>query len=222
MYCDSDDEAISGDEDDKASGQNKRGVASSKPPVGIRKHEMRSVKGSHRERPPSSSTSYRGFRIHPVLVVDYDLTLVNKSSRPFPGAHEFVKSLREFNNGHNQLVLYSHASKAYIEDGLDKHFEDERKYFDEIIADSSPRNNKPITHVRRIIKNTEFLIGPYVIIDDMRSNLDSDQYDIVIDIKRMTKYDKKGNAVSVDYETCLKILEQGVQMFLASKRKSTM
>lgn len=222
MYCDSDNEAISGDEDDKAFRPKKRGETSSKPTVDIRKHEVRSVNGNSRKRLFSSSASYRGFHIHPVLVVDYDLTLVNKSSRPFPGSHEFLEALREFNDGHNQLILYSHGSAAYIEDGLNKHFEHEHKYFDEIISDSSARNNKPITHVRSVIKKTEFLIGPYVIIDDMRSNLDSDQYDIVIDIKRMTKYDKKGTAVSVDYDTCLKILEQGVRTFLAKKQKSTM
>jgi len=163
--------------------------------------------------------AFKGYNPYPVVVVDYDLTLVDRASRPFPGSHEFIEKLREFNDGQLELILYSHGSPAYIDEGLNKHYGRERKYFDEIISENSPRDNKPVTHVRRVIKRLDHLIGPYIIIDDARSNLDDDQYDIVIDITRMTKYDEKGRASAVDYDACYCLVEQGVQAFLNTKKK---
>ncbi|KAG8270304.1 hypothetical protein J6590_088229 [Homalodisca vitripennis] len=196
MYHDSDDEAVSGDETGD--------VAPSRC--------ERSVVG--RSRNPSTTRGRRKAAAGwccPVIVVDYDLTLVDRSSRPFPRSHEFIEKLSQYNDGHNQLILYSHGSPAYIDAGLAKHYEHERKYFDEIIADSSARNNKPVTHVRRVIKRMDRLSGP-------RSNLDGDQYDVVIDVTRMTSYDPRGSAVSVDYDTCFLTLEKGVRAFLATKK----
>lgn len=240
MFRDSDDEAVSGDEEvfaattahgrSAANGhkKRKRTVGNKRNTVVVGERLSSTVTdvngGVYKRRrngaPPSSWSSYRGFDSHPVIVVDYDLTLVNRSSRPFDGAHEFIERLRDVNGGRNELILYSHGSPAYIDDGLTRHFESERKLFDEIISDGSARDNKPITHVRRVIKRLDHLIGPYVIIDDMRSNLDSDQYDVVIDITRMTEYDGKGTAVSVDYDTCLRTVDQGIRAFLNTKKKT--
>lgn len=212
MYHDSDDEAVSGeDEESSARAYGKRAP---------KKSGRRLVTDASNKRRRNGSSSYKGFNPYPVIVVDYDLTLVNRLSRPFPGSHEFIEHLREVNDGRNELILYSHGSPAYIEDGLNKHYEHERKLFDEIISDSSARDNKPITYVRRVIKRLDHLLGPYVIIDDMRSNLDSDQYDVVIDITRMTEYDGKGTAVSVDYDTCLRTVDQGIRAFLNTKKRS--
>lgn len=217
MYHDSDDEAVSGDEKGSAvcSISGSHGFSGSRI---RRKHDI----GTDDRKRRKIQQAYRSIHnmMSPVLVVDYDLTLVDKSSRPFPGSDDFLERLRDFNEGHNQLILYSHGSPAYINEGLNRHFKRERSFFDEIISDSSARNNKPVSHVRRVIKYLDCLVGPYVIIDDMRSNLDSDQYDVVIDITRMTDYDKKGTAVSVDYATCLRTLERGVQAFLATKKAS--
>lgn len=236
MYHDSDDEPLSGDEEERATTpmRVKRltkkeqhnyadRVEQRRPtvPPANRHSAEKDRSGKVVEDKRAASRTGRGFNIRPVIVVDYDLTLVDRSSRPFPGAHEFIEKLREYNDGRNQLILYSHGSPAYIDDGLNKYFERERKYFDEIISDSSARDNKPITHVRRVIKDMDYLAGPYVIIDDMRSNLDGDQYDVVIDVTRMTNYGKDGRAASVDYHSCLCLVDQGIQAFLKTKKKST-
>lgn len=237
MYHDSDDEPLSGDEEEERRTsaipkRRKNKTLSSKKetttPDDWKRVEAHganitnnAVISKCKQQRRKSSASFKGFNIYPVIVVDYDLTLVDRSSRPFHGSHEFIERLRQFNDGQNQLILYSHGSPAYINEGLNKHYERERKYFDLIISDSSARENKPISQVRRVIKKLDYLIGPYVIIDDMRSNLDSDQYDVVIDITRMTKYDTDGRAVSVDYSTCLCVLDQGVQAFLNTKTKSS-
>lgn len=221
MFHDSDDEPLSGDDETKEIRSSKK--SKKKVPVennGRMGGGLVKTGGSNNIGYKRNKTSFKGYNIYPVIVVDYDLTLVDRSSRPFPGSHEFLEKLREFNDGENQLILYSHGSTAYIQQGLNKHFERERKYFDQIISDGSARDNKPVAYVRRVIKNVNHLIGPYVIIDDMRSNLDSDQYDVVIDITRMTKYDQDDKAVSVDYKTCLCVLEQGIQAFLKTKTKS--
>lgn len=231
MYYDSDDETVSGDEDvneeASASGTLRRRTQTLAKKVITRDRSSGGRKGfvtdtinAVQKKRRSGSYSYKGFHLHPVIVVDYDLTLVNRMSRPFPGSHEFIEKLRDVNDGHNELILYSHGSPAYIDDGLTRHYEHERKLFDEIISDSSARDNKPITYVRKVIKRLDHLIGPYVIIDDMRSNLDGDQYDIVIDVTRMTEYDVKGSAVSVDYNTCLRTIDKGIREFLNTKKKS--
>lgn len=225
MYLDSDDETVSGEEDldrdptpvrkrDKGRGTVRTGGGR-----GVKALDVRRV-GDERKKRRKGSSLYRGFDICPVIVVDYDLTLVDRLSRPFPGSHEFIERLRDVNDGHNQLILYSHGSPAYIDDGLSRHYEHERRLFDEIISDSSARNNKPVTYVRRVIKRLDRLTGPYVIIDDMRSNLDGDQYDVVIDVTRMTDYDAKGAAASVDYDTCLRTVDRGIRAFLTTKKKS--
>lgn len=245
MYHDSDDEIVSGDDeghgrstlekrirrtrkklsprDEGQDGASKRSpwTEGDRKSNTFTKHIINRVKGLDVVgKKNAGSRVYSGFRVHPVIVVDYDLTLVNCSSKPFPGSHEFIEKLRDINDGQNQLILYSHGSPAYIDEGLNKHYERERKYFDEIVSDSSARNNKPVTYVRRVIKRLDHLIGPYVIIDDKRSNLDSDQYDIVIDVTRMTKYDDKGTALSVDYHACLCTLDRGIRAFLNTKSKS--
>lgn len=250
MYHDSDDEPLSGDDEQSfrdgyavASSKRRKKTMPKKPfgggkysnyrdvekkgaslsppaaPAGglADKYHRDGVDGGHGHR---RKYAFKGYNIYPVIVVDYDLTLVDRSSRPFPGSHEFIEKLREFNDGQLQLILYSHGSPAYIQDGLNKHFARERRYFDEIISDNSARNNKPVTHVRRLIRKLEYLIGPYVIIDDMRSNLDEDQYDIVIDITRLTSYGETGKAVSVDYASCLCLVEQQVQTFLKTKKSA--
>lgn len=230
MYHDSDDESVSGDEDVgiRTDPPAVEKFKARSPTAGVRLDSGRNVPLSGATRSPvnnrrkrGGSSPYKGFNLHPVLVVDYDLTLVDRLSRPFPGSHDFIERLRDVNGGRNQLILYSHGSPAYIDDGLTKHYEHERKLFDEIISDSSARENKPVTYVRRVIKRTDHLIGPYVIIDDMRSNLDGDQYDVVIDITRLTGYDDRGTAVSVDYDTCLQTVDRGIRTFLSTKRKST-
>lgn len=223
MYHDSDDEPLSGDDEVKETRSRKKSKKKSSVENNGRKSSGLTTTGSGSNNTNGykrRKTSFKGYNICPVIVVDYDLTLVNRSSHPFPGSHEFLEKLREFNDGENQLILYSHGSTAYIQQGLNKHYERERKYFDQIISDGSARDNKPISYVRRVIKNVDQLVGPYVIIDDMRSNLDSDQYDVVIDITRMTKYDQDGKAISIDYKTCLCVLEQGIQAFLKTKTKS--
>lgn len=226
MFHDSDDETVSGEEEE-VDGE---GPVSKRRARGTRTNTTYARRGSSdgsvvrraiRKKRRHGSTSYRGFDPYPVIVVDYDLTLVNRLSRPFPGSHEFIERLRDVNDGRNELILYSHGSPAYIDDGLARHYEHERKCFDEIISDSSARDNKPIAYVRRVIKRLDHLIGPYVIIDDMRSNLDSDQYDVVIDVTRMTEYDGKGTAVSVDYETCLRTVDDGIRAFLNTKKKAS-
>lgn len=230
MYHDSDDESISGDEDvgRNTDAPNAETYKTRSPSAGVRPDSARNGPLTGTTRSPTDNkrkrgrpSPYKGFNLHPVLVVDYDLTLVDRLSRPFPGSHEFIEKLRDVNGGRNQMILYSHGSPAYIDDGLAKHYEHERKLFDEIISDSSARDNKPVTYVRRIIKRTDHLIGPYVIIDDMRSNLDGDQYDVVIDVTRLTKYDGRGTAVSVDYDTCLQTVDRGIRTFLSTKKKST-
>lgn len=156
------------------------------------------------------------FDFNPVIVVDYDLTLVDNNAKPFPGSKEFLEKLRNFNDGHNTLVLYSHANSAHINHGLDKYFNDVKHYFDEIISDHSARNNKPVTHVRRVISKISYLTGPFIIIDDLRSNLDNDQYDIVVDVNRFTK-SVKNNPVNVDYEGIFCLIKKGIEKFLITK-----
>lgn len=156
------------------------------------------------------------FDFNPVIVVDYDLTLVDNNAKPFPGSKEFLEKLRNFNDGHNTLVLYSHANSAHINHGLDKYFNDVKHYFDEIISDHSARNNKPVTHVRRVISKISYLTGPFIIIDDLRSNLDNDQYDIVVDVNRFTK-SVKNNLVNVDYDAIFCLIKKGIEKFLITK-----
>lgn len=238
MFHDSDDEPLSGDEERYDGGSAFKKV----PVVGKahkRKHSIAKVdknkdgivdkykvtknKTSNSEQTAldhGRKSKFRKFNIHPVIVLDYDLTLVDKSSRPFSGSHEFIEKLNSFNDGQNQLILYSHGSPSYVYNGLEKHYDQQKKYFDHVVGDNSARRNKPVSVVRRLIKDMEYLIGPYIIIDDMDTNLDSDQYDIVIDVARMTNYDDKGRAVSVDYDACLCYLDENVKDFLKTKKNT--
>lgn len=163
-----------------------------------------------------NKTQFKKYIFNPVIVVDYDLTLVDNSAKPFPASKEFIIKLRDFNDGQTTLVLYSHANAAHINHGLDKYYSDIKHCFDEIISDHSARNNKPVTHVRRVISSISSLSGPYIIIDDLRSNLDNDQYDIVIDVNRFTEF-HKNTPVTVDYNGILCMMNNGVETFLSTK-----
>lgn len=227
MFHDSEDEEVSSDEKEpllarKVTRTRDRDDLASNRKVEYKKRKDKHIKTGGVAKYESGRqvrNTYGGFRMYPVIVVDYDLTLVDRTSKPFPGSHEFIAKLREYNDGQSQIILYSHGSPAYIRESLAKNYKNEQKFFDELIADSSARDNKPVTHVRRVIKRLDYLIGPYVIIDDMRPNLDSDQYDICVDVTRMTNYDQRGKALSIDYDACLCTIEQGVQEFLKTKRK---
>lgn len=156
-----------------------------------------------------------------VFVVDYDMTLVDRNAHPFPGVKEFLRDLYEFDGGgRSTLVLYSHATSGHVEHGLNTYFADEISYFSEIIADHSMLKNKPVTRVRRVLSNVKCLCGPICIIDDVRTNLDDDQYDITVDASRHFVRDRSsanGRVVGVDYESILCLLRRGVQQWLATK-----
>lgn len=251
MYRDSDDESLSGDDADdkstprrtKSRGSGKRGrpkkariggrsqspmtrkssSTTSATTTGIaakRDAKTGAAKGAtvskENDRGPDRSS------LRPVIVVDYDLTLVDRASRPFPKSKEFLETLRKYHEGLNTTVLYSHGTKDYVHRSLTRNYPRWAEYFDVILSDGSARSNKPVTYVRekiKAIKPVEYLIGPYVILDDTKTNLDDDQYDIVIDVTRMTEYDRDGRAVSVDFEECLRLINEGVKTFASMRRK---
>lgn len=157
-------------------------------------------------------------KLNPVIVLDYDLTLVkdDEDFTPFPGAGKFIEDLSKINNSRNVLVLYSHANKAHIEYGLNKFFKREKMMFDYVITDHSIKSNKPVTQVRLKLKSISELVGPFAIIDDMNRNLNEDQYDIVINVRRYTDY-KNGTAVSVKYDHMLKLLNEAIGNFYQTK-----
>lgn len=165
------------------------------------------------------STVFRGYEFNAVLVVDYDLTLVDDDAKPFPGAHGFLRRLHRFNNGNVTMVLFSHANANHIDHGFKTHFNDERKYFEAVISDHGMSPNKPVTRVRRVLRRVRDLAGPIAIIDDLRSNLDDDQYDITIDVSRFFKRDETKRVVSVDYDSVMYWLGRGVEDFLKTKAK---
>src|SRR5436190_2510169 len=139
-----------------------------------------------------------------VFVVDYDMTLVDQNGRPFMGAKKFLRKLYDFNDGKSTMVSYSHATSSHIEHGLSNYFVEEADYFKEKITDHTMSTNKPVTQVRRVLSNIKDLSGPFVIIDDVRSNLDDDQYDITVDVSRHFIRDKSTNKIiGVDYNTIL-------------------
>lgn len=204
----------SGSDDDYADGEDEDEVVSARKPIVTPKRQRPVVNvartiGSNRSPPDR-------FNANPVVVVDYDMTLVDKNAKPFPDSPDFIRRIKQINGGRVTVVLYSHANSEHINYGLDRYYADVKNNFDEIIADHSARNNKPITHVRRVIPDMSRLNGPYAIIDDLRSNLDNDQYDIVIDVNRYTSYNKN-TAVSVDYDGVMCMLLNGIKTFLSTK-----
>lgn len=186
----------------------------------IKKKKIMTVESRKPNTSNNSSSSrkvnFNRYDFNPVIVVDYDLTLVDDRAQPFPGSKEFITRLRDFNDGQMTLVLYSHANAAHIDHGMAKYYHEIKDYFDEIISDHSARNNKPVTHVRRVISSLASLSGPFVIIDDLRSNLDNDQYDIVIDVTRFTRF-KRAQPIEVNYDGILCLLTEGVETFLKTK-----
>jgi len=159
------------------------------------------------------------YSFNTVFVVDYDMTLVDQHGRPFSGAKKFLHKLYNFNDGKSTLVLYSHATSSHIEHGLSTHFVEEADYFKEKITDHTMSRNKPVTQVRRVLSDIADLSGPFVIIDDVRSNLDDDQYDITVDVSRHYVRDKRTNKIiDVDYNTILCLLRRGVEGWLQTKK----
>lgn len=166
--------------------------------------------------------SYDGYSFTTVFVIDYDLTLVDRNARPFPGAKAFLRELYNFNNGKSTLVLYSHATSNHVEHGMSTYFVEEAEFFAEKITDHTMSRNKPVTQVRRVLSNLEDLSGPFVIIDDVRSNLDDDQYDITVDVSRHFIRDKSSSKiVDIDYKTVLCLVREGVENWLKTKKKKT-
>lgn len=161
------------------------------------------------------------YSFNTVIVVDYDMTLVDRNARPFPGAKDFLRKLYNFNNGRVTLVLYSHATFNHIQHGMSTHFAEESEFFTETITDHTMLRNKPVTQVRRVLSNLEALSGPFVIIDDVRSNLDDDQYDITIDVSRHFLRDKSSKVIGIDYKTILCLLREGVENWLQTKKKKS-
>lgn len=160
------------------------------------------------------------YSFNTVFIVDYDMTLVDKNAHPFPGAKRFIRDLHRFNGGRATLVLYSHASSGHIERGLSTHFAQEADLFTETITDHTMSKNKPVTQVRRVLSDIKDLSGPFVIIDDARSNLDDDQYDITIDVSRHFIRDKTTNQVmDIDYDTIWCLLNEGIKNWLLTKKK---
>lgn len=163
--------------------------------------------------------AYDDWGLKPVFVVDYDLTLVDVDSKPFPGAKEFIKALHDYNNGHSILILFSHGGAQYIDEGMSKYFGREKILFYQVLSDNNMRPNKPVSYVRRVLKTAHDMVGPYVIIDDQRSNLDDDQYDITIDVTRYTNYggSTKYKAIGVDYEKILCLIDEQFADFITTK-----
>lgn len=181
------------------------------PTVVVRKTDKRKTK-----------KSYDGYSFTTVFVVDYDMTLVDRNARPFPGAKAFLRELYNFNNGKSTLVLYSHATSNHVEYGMSTYFVEEADFFTERITDHTMSRNKPVTQVRRVLSNLEDLSGPFVIIDDVRSNLDDDQYDITVDVSRHFIRDKSTNkVVDIDYKTVLCLVREGVETWLRTKKKKS-
>jgi hypothetical protein len=162
------------------------------------------------------------YSFNTVFVVDYDMTLVDRHAQPFPDAKKFIHDLYHFNGGRATLVLYSHASPSHIEKGFSTHFAQEADMFTEMITDHTMVKNKPVTNVRRMLSNMADLSGPFVIIDDVRSNLDNDQYDITIDVSRHFIRNKSTNqVVNINYPLIMCLINEGIRHWLATKKKSS-
>lgn len=176
-------------------------------------------KKSKKEMAKGNNVLYE-YSFNTIFVIDYDLTLVDRHAHPFPGAKKFIQDLYHFNDGRSTLVLYSHASSGHVERGFSTHFAQEADMFTEMITDHTMSKNKPVTQVRRVLSSIADLSGPFVIIDDARSNLDDDQYDITIDVSRHFIRDKSTNQViGIDYVKIWCLLNEGIKNWLKTKRK---
>lgn len=212
------DEASGSDEDVEDLMSSENNIRIDSPP----KRNRKSSRKYKKNQTVKDTNPMDEYSFNTVFVVDYDMTLVDRNARPFPGAKKFLRDLYLFNNSRSTLVLYSHASSGHIQRGLSTHFRQEIDVFSETITDHTMSKNKPVTQVRRVLSNMSDLSGPIVIIDDCRSNLDDDQYDVTIDVSRHFIRDKFTNeVVDIDYDTIRCLLTEGISNWLKTKSKRT-
>jgi hypothetical protein len=217
-YSDSDDD----DDDDNDTDDGDEVYVPKETAAPLVRSKMTKRKAQKAIKGKKTRSSYYGgdsIECNVVFVVDYDMTLVDRNARPFPGVKEFLRGLYDFNGGRSTLVLFSHATSGHIEHGLNTYFAGEVNYFTKIITDHSMVKNKPVTRVRRSLSDIRHLCGPFCIIDDVRANLDDDQYDITVDVSRHFIRDRTAasRVVGVDYEAILCLLREGVEQWLATK-----
>jgi hypothetical protein len=136
-----------------------------------------------------------------LLVLDFNLTLVNNEDIPYPSSKWFLSNIRNLHSN-MYIVIYTHASKQYIENKMQYLFPFFK--YNLLISDTT-RQTKPITHVRKLIKgNLLYLCGPSVIIDDKMTNLKTSEYDIVKDVNRYkTEFDVNFKLLFFDLKTSI-------------------
>lgn len=141
-----------------------------------------------------------------LLVLDFNLTLVNNEDIPYASSKWFLSNIKSL-HPNMYIVIYSHASKQYVENKMKDLFPFFK--YNLLISDTT-RQTKPITYVRKLIKgNIMYLCGPSIIIDDKLSNLKTSEYDIVKDVKRYNKSDTN----DIDFKTLFLDLKTSVEQF---------
>lgn len=155
-------------------------------------NENRVVVTEPPETPVVYNSNEESLRIvYVLLIIDYDLTLVDNNSQAFPSAMKFLQNInvmRVNNIIFKPLkVLWSLGSKSYIKETLPNNFP---KYkFDFIKANNKHMSvrQKNLSDIRRNLIQLgydRYLAGPSIIIDDQKQNLKSNEYDIVKDVKK--------------------------------------
>jgi len=143
-----------------------------------------------------------------LLVLDFNLTLVNNEDIPYASSKWFLSNIKSL-HPNMYIVIYSHASKQYVENKMNDLF----PYFKyNLLISDTTRQTKPITYVRKLIKgNLLYICGPSIIIDDKMSNLKTSEYDIVKDVKRY-----KTESGDVDFKLLFFDLKISVEQFFAN------
>ncbi len=148
-----------------------------------------------------------------VLVLDYDLTLVDKNSVPYPSSFKFIKDIN-FLEKKNVIfkpfrVLWSLGSEDYVKASLKKHFK--ISDFDRVKTNDSKMSVRqkhivPLKKDLSKLKSCEkHLSGPVVIIDDQKKNLNSKEFEIPINVSKYYIYkNDKDDPIDVNYDLLLK------------------
>lgn len=159
-----------------------------------------------------------------VLILDYDLTLVDSNSRPFPSVFKFlfdIDNLQKQNTIFKPLkVIWSLGSDDYVKSSLKKHFKSCKFDFVKTNDSEMKTERKRIGSLRKDLKKYnkhDYLSCPVVIIDDQEKNLNKKDYNVTINVKNYYKYNEKNEVVDVKYNVLLKDLKN--KLLLIKKTK---
>jgi ribonucleotide monophosphatase NagD (HAD superfamily) len=132
-----------------------------------------------------------------IIVLDLDGTLIDQHNSAYPNAKKFIINLQNLTKD-VYICLWTMGNDVHCEKAIEDHFS--TIAFNDIRCGAyCDLEGKPITVVRKYVNNPRAFIGPTIIIDDLDTNLNPTQYDIIKDVKKYYKAQTNGKII-VDYK----------------------